>query len=93
MCNDGDICTVDICDIPAGSNKGTCKYEEKINCCLTPDDCAPKTCKNVYCQSGSCVYVEKENCCTHDSQCDDGNLNTIDRCVNSQCFHELIPGT
>lgn len=92
MCNDGDICTIDVCDIPTGDNKGTCSYQEKPDCCLTPNDCAPKVCMNLYCQNGNCIYDKKENCCSHDAECDDGDLCTIDRCQSYECTHEAIPG-
>ncbi len=87
MCNDGKICTIDICDIAPGQEKGTCKFQEKEDCCTTPDDCEPKTCKLTYCQNGNCIYQPMEDCCVHDEECDDGDVCTIDKCDNKVCKH------
>jgi len=87
MCNDGQICTNDICDIPAGLDKGKCKYSEKPDCCTSDAWCEPKTCKTPYCVNGNCVYVPQDDCCVHDEDCDDKDACTIDKCQGNSCLH------
>ncbi len=43
-CEDGDVCTDDICDLPPGQLGGTCQYAPKSCSGATEDRCCPAGC-------------------------------------------------
>ncbi len=67
-CDDGDISTLDTCNL----DKNICKYEE-ITSCIDNDGYCPNKCSDR--ADNDC-----KNFCNSDNDCDDGNSCTIDTC-------------
>ena len=78
VCDDGDECTVDICNAQEG-----CKTVAK---CLDGNECTIEECNN---DPTSIQYGE---CSQSDKDCDDGNPCTLDGCEpeTGECTHEVI---
>ena len=55
-------------------------------CCLADDVCEGLTeecCEEAICEDYTCVVKPLENCCAQSSECDDGNENTTDTCLDA----------
>jgi len=81
-CDDGNFCTTDFCDTETGECIHQCK--EGTAC----DDGDPETIEDK-CQlvDGSCQCVGYTPECTKDSDCNDGNACTEDKCQDYHCQH------
>ena len=84
-CEDGDPCTVDICN----SGTGKCSYEEEQ--CISGDPCTEGWCEPY----AGCRFEATGACdkgCKVFSECDDGNPCTEDMCDLPQgvCIHVSI---
>ncbi len=84
-CDDLNACTKDACE------SGTCEYsvvKEIEGCCSSDLECLV----NIPCVEGTCNLekstcqaIYTENCCNKDADCDDGNVCTLDTCVDGLC--------
>ncbi len=84
-CDDQQACTIDSC---MGAPK-ECK-QEQITQCVAVDNCCPAQCDY---KSDSDCEVPPPPECTTDSDCDDWDRATKDKCVigtKNKCTHELI---
>lgn len=98
-CDDGDLCTVDICK-PASLE---CAHSQSPGCCNEAGDCpAYSGCTFTECQNHQCRYhvvPEKPGCCVVDADCKDTNPCTIDFCSQvpgnafKTCHHSSPGGT
>jgi len=84
-CKDESDCTVDTCAEGKCSNA----FKAGAGCCLTDADCPKVSCNKVTCESQKCAYAPVEDCCIENSECEDGNILTIDTCVDFQCQHDM----
>src|SRR5919108_1355516 len=97
-CNDGNVCTNDVCD-----GRGGCQFIPNMapcddgNACTTGDVCSAGRC------NGTAIFCDDGNACTTDScdpargcvhtaiGCDDGNACTADSCDPAGgCIHSAI---
>lgn len=91
-CNDGEICTYDLCEA------GACHHEWKSGCCHANADCNDgKYCTQDVCniQNNTCSNNPVPNCCTQNSDCQDGNPCNYDYCFNYSCrfsSYNVVPG-
>ncbi len=74
-CNDSNPCTENICD--KSSYPSQCVYKQ-ITQCISNDTCCPSQCDTP--QDSDCALVDK---CKEDSECDDKNPCTQDKCQGS----------
>ncbi len=84
-CDDLQACTIDSC---MGAPK-ECKYQQ-ITQCIAGDNCCPTQCS--YKSDSDCEVPPPQECIT-DSDCDDWDRATKDKCVigtKNKCTHELI---
>jgi hypothetical protein len=98
-CNDGELCTDDICDIVTGE----CAYANNEAKCDDKNPCTTNdTCGNGFCFGGDWLTCNDDNLCTEDScqpaeggcvftpttdPCDDGNPCTVpDMCKDGACL-------
>jgi len=100
-CNDGNVCTDDICNPASGcvnpNNVAAC---DDSNACTTPDTCSAGACVG-----GAAPSCDDENVCTNDScnpasgcvnipttgSCNDGNACTItDFCLSGDCVGAVL---
>ena len=95
-CNDGDLCTTDLCDPATG-----CFYENNSLACNDGDACTVgDLCQDGTCQGTGALTCDDGNVCTDDdcdpgsgcialpnvAECDDGNACTLlDLCVAGAC--------
>jgi hypothetical protein len=85
-CDDGNICTFEICS----ANK--CINSKIANCCNTVADCDDKNvCTIDGCVNANCTFEKKPKgtCCNTAADCDDGNVCSLDQCpgVGLACAH------
>lgn len=84
-CDDKQACTIDSC---MGAPK-ECNYQQ-ITQCVAGDNCCPTQCS--YKSDSDCEIPPPQECIT-DSDCDDWDRATKDKCVvgtKNKCTHELI---
>jgi len=85
-CNDGNFCTVDICNVDAHE----CVHEQTgPDCCDTVQDCPgdQDPCTSTICAKNKCADVALFECCVADPECDDDNICSSDKCIASKCRH------
>ena len=74
-CNDGNVCTEDLC------TGNACQHVPVSGCCLTAADCNDaNTCTTDSCVGNVCANDAIAGCCTTAAQCEDGNVCTTDSC-------------
>lgn len=49
--------------------------------------CSVESCCSADTDCDECHHLNTTNCCTDEIDCDDGNICTIDLCINSECEH------
>jgi len=81
-CDDGNFCTTDSCDAITGECIHQCNEGTACN------DGNPETIEDK-CQlvGGSCQCLGHTPACTNDSDCNDGNACTEDKCQDYHCEH------
>jgi streptogramin lyase len=92
-CDDGNVCTADICPAPGGA----CTHQAIPQCCVTNADCNDgNQCTTDTCPApgGLCTHAPVPNCCMSYADCDDGDLCTADICPSpgGVCGNPTIPG-
>jgi subtilisin-like proprotein convertase family protein len=94
-CNDGKVCTTDKCGVVTPN---LCNYAPIPNCCTQNSDCSDANpCNFDYCWYNECRFTSYNvvaNCCWQlDSECDDGNICTQNKCdtVNHKCQFNPLP--
>jgi hypothetical protein len=101
-CNDGNVCTDDVCDTGACQNTNNTAPCDDGNGCTIGDACAAGVCAGVpnpcddgnactvdSCQSGACVnaYAPYPGCCTASGECNDGSACSSDACQGGTCVN------
>ena len=79
LCDDGDVCTADVCDTGAGM----CVNAPIRLCCVADSDCtAPTSCFAVACDLtvNRCTRSPVPGCCHETADCFDGDDCTRDSC-------------
>jgi hypothetical protein len=78
-CNDGNLCTTDVCDVA----RGTCSSTPNTIACAADAD----PCTLDQCQAGQCSHTFDTNACNcaSDTQCNDGNACTDNHCNAGHC--------
>lgn len=79
-CDDGDACTAN--DVCIG---GRCAGVAIS--CKAPNGCTAAECNPT---SGTCEFTHRVGCCLTDSDCNDGNACTSDRCREGECRSSLV---
>ncbi len=85
-CSDENSCTSDYC------SEGAC-FNEKIESCLDLDGCCPNSCNQT--TDSDCIseLTQLNYSCTSDLDCSDGNIGTIDTCIDEnqtkKCIHTV----
>lgn len=94
-CDDGLVCTEDVCDFATGD----CSNLPIITdppCCGTAPDCPDRACFAKSCENNQCVYTPapSADCCFQDTDCDDENPCTTGTCnvETNECTYEPIDG-
>ncbi|NOZ02093.1 MAG: PKD domain-containing protein, partial [Deltaproteobacteria bacterium] len=84
-CKDGEQCTYDWCD-ESGKCRNDC--QKGLKC----DDGNPMNTNDV-CRwdSGSGCYCLGDEGCANDTDCDDTNPCTTDKCSGGECIHDCLP--
>lgn len=81
-CDDANPCTIDACDAAGG----TCQHTEDEVIC--PKPCVnPPTAK---CFDNNVILVDCKNNTVGTQSCDDGNVCTLDGCVDGGCKHDPV---
>ncbi|MBM4343977.1 MAG: hypothetical protein FJ100_11465 [Deltaproteobacteria bacterium] len=83
VCDDGNACTVDLCDPKTG-----CAVKSADPGVACDDDANP--CTVDQCQNGKCAHTPAPGTV---ACADDGNVCTLDQCSNGTCAHPAAPGT
>lgn len=78
-CNDGNLCTDDLCFA------GLCGHPFNTVNCDDLNDCTEAD----VCAHGACEGLPVDGCCLIDEECDDADLCTDDWCVNHVCVHDF----
>ena len=79
QCNDGNLCTADVC------KGGQCVSFPNVGC-ASPDPCVLASCNP---KTGQCDLAKNPDCggmCKTDAQCSDGNLCTQEYCKGGMCI-------
>jgi len=84
-CKDDNPCTIDTCVDAKCSNE----FKAGAGCCNTAQDCPNVSCNKTSCEGQQCKYTAVEDCCTLDGECEDGNILTVDKCVEYECQHNM----
>ena len=86
-CNDGNLCTTDVCDVA----RGTCSSTPNTIACAADAD----PCTLDQCAAGQCAHAFDVNACgcTTDAQCNDANACTNDHCNVDHCEHTANTAT
>ncbi len=86
---------LDACSV-ARCLEGACTPRPVPGCCLVDADCVPL---DPVCRVGSCpepgmgcVFEDVCSACDADTDCDDADACTTNRCVQHQCRYEALPG-
>ena len=78
-CNDGDVCTADVCPGPGAQ----CQHAPIFDCCANDADCNDTNqCTVDTCNvaMNQCVHTLQPSCCNSNTDCDDGVFCTVDLC-------------
>ncbi len=84
-CNSKDPCTLEKC------NSGKCE-KTNITECKGNDNCCPASCayeKDADCKKEEAIITAE---CQTDSECNDNNSCTSDKCSSTKCLHESAKG-
>ncbi len=87
-CTDGICSSVDL-DVESCDINSSC-YPEW--CCDDGNDCTHDRCLVTADQCYHVPVLYPPMCCLVDGDCADCNPCTVDKCVDFQCEHELVPG-
>src|SRR5688500_11933909 len=77
-CDDGNLCTIDTCNVDAG----TCQHVPPTGACAVAADCNDGIdCTVDPCTACACVHTPDVGCCMDAADCDDSNRCTSDICI------------
>jgi len=90
VCDDGEPCTLDICQAPPNASYGKCVHKKIPGCCTQSSHCDD----GLYCNEDICDVATltcshkkgSDGCCDNNAQCDDGKSCTVGWCVNLTCL-------
>ncbi len=86
-CEDDDNCTINKC-----SSEKKCETTN-VTECKNDDGCCPEGCKNENDKDCKIAETEKpEGECQNNSDCDDKNACTTDKCEEGNCTHQATAG-
>ena len=88
-CEDGDDCTLDVCQADRSCGYGA---DKEAGCCLQNADCDDgDPCTVDVCAGETCDHLSG-GCCTDDLGCDDGDPCTVDTCHGGTCAFQPPTG-
>ena len=92
-CDDGDLCTTDMCPEPSGA----CSHTSIAGCCNPGSACSDgNVCTTDACSGpgGTCMHSAISGCCLTNADCADASACTADACDTTAhtCSHTGIAG-
>jgi len=82
-CDDGDASTTDGCQV------GLCSHQLEGSCATDVDCVASNACVSRSCVAGTCASSPVPACCLLDVECADALADTVDRCAQGGCVHDV----